>query len=258
MPDQETIWIIGASDGIGAALARAYADGGAKVILSARSADRLEQLVHDLGAPAVAIPIDVGRRDSVAKAVADVAGLGRVDRIIHLAALYDPGRVDEIDPDIAAKLVDVNLMGTVHIAQLTPPLLKHGGQLALCGSVAGYFGLPQGQIYSATKAAVANLTESLRVELAGRADVRLISPGFVKTRLTEKNPFDMPGLISPEDAANRIIRGLESRRFEVHFPRRLTLPLKLLSILPYWASLFLTKRLVRDPAPIPSNKVEHP
>jgi short-subunit dehydrogenase len=111
--------------------------------------------------------------------------------------------------------------------------------------VAGYIGLPQGQIYSATKAGVINLAESLRAELSGRVDVRLINPGFVDTRLTQRNSFHMPAIVTPQSAANAIIKGLEARRFEVHFPRRLTWSLKLLSALPYWAALPLTKRLTQ-------------
>ncbi len=123
-------------------------------------------------------------------------------------------------------------------------LLREGGQLALCGSVAGYIGLPKGQIYSATKAAVISLTESLRVERKDR-DIRLISPGFVKTPMTAMNDFDMPAVISPEAAADAILRGLDRSGFEIHFPRRLTYALKLLRLLPYRASLALTARLIR-------------
>ena len=118
-------------------------------------------------------------------------------------------------------------------------------QLALCGSVAGYIGLPQGQIYSATKAGVISLAQSLRSELSGQVDVRLISPGFVDTRLTQRNDFAMPALMTSDAAANAIIRGLTARGFEVHFPRRLTLGLKLLRLLPYWAAMPLTRRLTR-------------
>lgn len=245
MPEGERIWIIGASEGIGAALARQWAAAGAHLILSARSADRLHALCSDLGPDHVAVALDVSDRASVASATARVADLAPLDRIIHLAALYDPGKISGLDPEAAAAIIAVNLTGSFHIAQIAPALLRKGGQLALCGSVAGYFGLPQGQIYSATKAAVINLTESLRAELQGTLDVRLISPGFVDTRLTRRNDFDMPAIMSPDAAAAAIIRGLAGRKFEIHFPRRLTLGLKLLRLLPYWASLPLTGRLTR-------------
>ena len=245
MPEAETIWIIGASDGIGAALAREYARRGARLVLSARSEGRLEALAEGLGPAHVALPIDVAERASVEAAADRIALLFPVDRVINLAAIYDPGKTLEIDPDMAAKIVQVNLTGTLHVAQAAVRVLRKGGQLALTGSVAGYIGLPQGQIYSATKAGVINLAESLRAELKGRIDVRLISPGFVDTRLTGKNDFTMPALLEPPQAAAAIVAGLDRRGFEIHFPRRLTLALKLLRALPYWASLPLTGRLVR-------------
>ncbi|WBU59608.1 SDR family NAD(P)-dependent oxidoreductase [Paracoccus albus] len=240
----ERIWIMGASDGIGAALARLWAARGASLILSARSEDRMADLAQELGGAEV-LPCDVTDRDSldtVAKAIIDG---GKLDRAITLAALYDPGKVMELDPDEAARIVNVNLTGSFNFARAAVPLLRQGGQLALTGSVAGYFGLPQGQIYSATKAGVINLAESLRAELANDVDVRLISPGFVDTRLTQKNDFDMPALMQPAAAAVAILNGLDKGGFEVHFPRRLTLPLKFLRALPYGLAMRLTKRLVR-------------
>lgn len=241
----ETIWIIGASDGIGAELARAYAAQGARLVLSARSKDRLSELAASLGTNHVVVPLDVGDRASLTAAAMQIAELGPLDRVIHLAALYDPGKIAEIDADTAAQIVNVNLTGSFHIAQIAPPLLRKGGQLAICGSVAGYIGLPQGQIYSASKAGVINLVESLAAELSGKIDVRLISPGFVDTRLTQRNDFKMPAMVTPEAAAAAIVSGLNARGFEVHFPKRLTLALKLLRALPYWAALPLTRRLTR-------------
>lgn len=240
----ERIWIMGASDGIGAALARLWAATGADVILSARSADRLVDLARELGGAQV-LPCDVTDRDSLTATARQIDAGGKLDRAITLAALYDPGKVVELDPDQASRIIAVNLTGSFNFARAAVPLLRQGGQLALTGSVAGYIGLPQGQIYSATKAGVINLAESLRAELANDVDVRLISPGFVDTRLTQKNDFDMPALMQPAAAAEAILNGLDKGGFEVHFPRRLTLPLKLLRALPYGLALRLTKRLIR-------------
>ncbi|MBI6630983.1 SDR family NAD(P)-dependent oxidoreductase [Pontibaca salina] len=245
MPKAETIWIIGATEGIGAALARDWAGRGAQLILSARSAGRLQEMATALGPDHLALPLDVSARESLEAAAEKIARIAPLDRVVHLAAIYDPGKVADLDAETAANIVTVNLTGSFHIAQIAPPLLRDGGQLALCGSVAGYIGLPQGQIYSATKAGVINLAQSLRAELAGRYDVRLISPGFVDTRLTQRNDFTMPAMVTPEAAARAIITGLDRRRFEVHFPRRLTYALKLLSALPYWAALPLTRGLAR-------------
>ena len=249
MRNPERIWIIGASEGIGAALAQAWAAQGAELILSARSMEnsmeKLTSLCADLGPKHTAVPLDVANRASLDEAAAQIAQIGPLDRVIMLAALYDPGRVADLKPETAADIVQVNLTGSFHVAQLAPGLLRPGGQLALCGSVAGYIGLPQGQIYSATKAGVISLAQSLRSELSGRIDVRLISPGFVDTRLTQRNDFAMPALMTPNAAALAIINGLNSRRFETHFPRRLTVPMKLLGALPYWVALPLLRRLAR-------------
>lgn len=239
----ERIWIMGASEGIGAALARAWAQGGARLVLSARSGDRLTELARQIDGAEVEV-CDVADADSLGRAAKRIGARGVLDRAVTLAALYDPGKVMEIDPVRAARIVTVNLTGSFNFARAACPLLRPGGQLALTGSVAGYIGLPQGQIYSATKAGVTNLAQSMRAELSPQVDVRLISPGFVDTRLTKRNDFDMPALMQPEDAAAAIIRGLDRNGFEVHFPRRLTLPLKLLAALPYALSLRLTKRLV--------------
>jgi NAD(P)-dependent dehydrogenase (short-subunit alcohol dehydrogenase family) len=243
MPEAPRIWIMGASDGIGAALARALAAQGARLILSARSEGRVQALAAELGAEAIAA--DVADSASLQTAADRIAMSGPLDRAITLAAIYDPGRVMAVDPALAAQIVTVNLTGSFNFVRAAVPLLRPGGQLALTGSVAGYVGLPQGQIYSATKAGVINLAESLRAELAPRVDVRLICPGFVATRLTEKNDFAMPGLLQPEQAAQTILAGLDGRGFEIHFPRRLTWPLKLLRALPYGLALPLTRRFAR-------------
>lgn len=240
----ERIWIMGASDGIGAELARQYAARGARVILSARRADTLQAVAADCPGATV-IAADVSERATLADAAAQIAAGGPLDRAINLAALYAPGKTMEADPERAAQMVSVNLMGTLNFVQIAQPLLRKGGQLALTGSVAGYIGLPQGQIYSATKAGVISLAESLRAELAGQTDIRIINPGFVESRMTAQNDFDMPFIISSDSAARAIIRGLDRRGFEVHFPWRLTWALKLLHLLPYWALIPITKRLVR-------------
>lgn len=235
------IWIIGASSGIGAALARAYAARGSNVLISARSMTGLQDVAA--GLPNIRIlPLDLAQQDALPAAAAALPA-GRFDAVFCTAALYDPGKVADIDLAALDQLLRVNLFSQFQLAQCAPPLLRHGGQLVLFGSVAGYMGLPKGQPYSATKAALINLAESLRIELAPRVDVRLVCPGFVETRLTAKNDFAMPAIISAEVAAARIIKGLRGRRFEIHFPRRFTLGLKLLRILPYRLSLALMRRL---------------
>lgn len=237
------IWIIGASAGIGAALARMLAAYGAYLILSARDEEALAALAKVCDGSQV-LPLDLARPETLAEAVKTISlEETSLDAIICTAALYDPTRVADIDPVKAEAMVRVNILGMIEVARLCPPLLRDGGQLVLFGSVAGYIGLPKGQPYSATKAAVNNLAETLAVELAPRVDVRLVCPGFVETRLTERNDFAMPAIVTPDEAATAVLRGMQRRGFEIRFPRRFTWVMKLVRALPYAVSLRLIRRL---------------
>lgn len=236
------IWIIGASAGIGAALARALAGQGAQLILSARDAQALDALAADCGG-AQTRPLDLARPQTLATVVDQLSLEAPLDAVICTAAVYDPSRVADMDPAQAEAMVRVNILGMLEVARLCPPLLRDGAQMVLFGSVAGYIGLPGGQPYSATKAAVNNLAETLAVELAPRVDVRLVCPGFVETRLTARNSFTMPAIVTAEQAAEAVLRGMQGRRFEIHFPRRFTWVMKLVRALPYTLSLRLIRRL---------------
>jgi short-subunit dehydrogenase len=229
----DTIWIIGASHGIGAALARHPALRGKRLMLSGRSGDALLTLGQEVGGEA--LPLDVTDPDAVARAAAVVftGAQGRV-RVWHMAAIYEPMPLRMLDLAASRAMLEVNLWGTLTVVKSVLPhfIQRREGQLALCASVAGWRGLPGGQPYSATKAATINMAESLKVEEPW-LDVRLICPGFVRTRLTARNDFKMPFMVTPEVAAERIIDGLLRRKnFEIHFPRRLTWGLKILRLLP--------------------------
>ena len=238
----EHIWVIGASSGIGEALARLLADQGATLILSARRTEELEQLRQDLGDHHHAYPLDVSDNQRVVEtASAIVDAVGKIDRVIFMAAIYKPGDMD-ITPEFAKQMIDVNVMGALYVTYAMLPIFdqQQSGQLALCSSVAAYTGLPGGQPYCASKAAVMNFAESLAVETPDYVDVKLISPGFVRTRITAKNQFHMPFLIEPEQAAQAIAKGLKRRSFEIHFPKRFTLMVKFLRLLPYALALRIT------------------
>lgn len=232
--DGKTIWIIGASSGIGEALARELADQGAALVLSARSEDKLIALNESLGGGHKVLPVDAGDAEAMIKASKTLKAL---DSVIFMAAIYTPHTKTPKDLKFVHDALTVNLGGafnTVHAA--LPIFEKQGfGQIALCGSVAGYRGLPYGQPYCSTKAAIINYAESLKIELEDKnIDVKIISPGFVRTPLTDKNEFDMPMIIEPEDAAKALVKGLKSRAFEIHFPKKFTTIMKLIDILPRW------------------------
>jgi NAD(P)-dependent dehydrogenase (short-subunit alcohol dehydrogenase family) len=240
MASGEKVWIIGGSSGIGEALAKAYADSKALVVISGRDGQALETSLARIGPGHFAAKADVTDPASLEK----VARLhGPFDKIISTAAIYDPGPVGKAEQKKAEAIFAVNLTGAFNVARVARAALKPGGQLVLFGSAAAIFGLPNGQVYSATKAAIVNLAQSLRVEYAPEIDVRLVTPGFVRTPLTDQNTFAMPGIMEPEAAARRIIAGLDGKSFEIAFPRRLIWPLKVLGVLPHWLAFALTRRL---------------
>jgi len=240
----EIVWIIGASSGIGSSLARELAARGATLALSARRKDELEKLASSLDGEHKVFVFDVTDAESFMHAAQDVRNaFGCIDRVIVLAAAYAPMKMDALDMAVIKQIVDVNLTGVFNLAHALISIFKTQktrGQLALCGSVAGYIGLPGGQPYSATKAAIINLAESLYAECGKDFDVKLISPGFVRTPLTDKNDFKMPMIIEPEQAAKEIADGLLSNSFEIHFPKKFTTFLKFLRLLPYGLSLRIT------------------
>jgi len=244
----KTIWIIGASSGIGAALARELSSRGAKLVLSARSEDQLHNLNQEMGGGHMVHPLDI----SDAKAAKDVMGEieksgGTLDSVIFLAAIYSPHDGKTKDIETIHKMLDVNLGGAFNTVNAVQDYFeaRKQGQIVLCGSVAGYRGLPTGQPYCATKAAIINLAESLRVDLGRKnIDVKVICPGFVKTPLTDKNDFKMPMMIEAEEAARAIAKGLQGKAFEIHFPKKFTYIMKTLEMLPYRLYFKLIKRVI--------------
>lgn len=243
----QIVWIIGASSGIGSALARELSARGATLALSARRNDELEKLKSGLGDQHKVFVLDTtDAATTLRTAQAIRAAFGRIDRIVFLAAAYAPMKIDALDLVATKGIVDINLTGAFNVVHAVLPILKTQnprGQLALCASVAGYIGLPGAQPYSATKAAIINLAESLYAECRDTIDIKLISPGFVRTPLTNKNDFTMPMIIEPEQAAREIADGLLARGFEIHFPKKFTLCMKFLRWLPYAISLRLTRKI---------------
>jgi short-subunit dehydrogenase len=228
-------WIIGASSGIGEALAYELARRGETLILSARNHQALDEIIGRLkGQGHTALPLDVGDTEAVMAAAKTVAQGGPIDRIIFMAGLYSPMKLGQLDLKETQKIIHINLMGAFNLTEAALSVLtpQGKGQLVLCASVAGFRGLPNSQPYGSTKAAVINLATSLRAEHGHYLDIKVMNPGFVATRLTDKNDFEMPFRITPEKAAKAIWRGLKSKAFEIHFPKQFTLMMKALALLP--------------------------
>ncbi len=242
----KTVWIIGASSGIGAELAVALSKQGCDLILSARRESALQDVLSKMNTGNHRVlAFDIADYTQTAQAFSSI---DQLDCVVHMAAVYDPSRQGRNDIHIIQKSLRVNLEGVFNMLTLVKPFfIKQGhGQIALCGSVAGYIGLPHSQPYAATKAAIINLAESLYVECKTKGvDVKLINPGFVRTPLTDKNSFDMPMMIEVDEAADAIVKGLVSTSFEIHFPKKFTLILKLMQLLPYWISLKFNKHLLK-------------
>ena len=226
------VWLVGASTGIGAALARLLAGLGARLALSARSPDGLRAL--DIPG-ALILPCDATAADSLRAAHASVlAAWGGIDLVIYLAGDYVPMQARDFDAARAEQVVAVNFNGAMHLTASVLQDLRPGDGIAFVASVAGYRGLPRALCYGPGKAALIHFAECLHLELAPRGiGVWLINPGFVRTRLTARNDFAMPALLTADQAASAIVAGLRSGSFEIHFPKRFTLLLKLMSLLPY-------------------------
>lgn len=242
------IWIIGASSGIGAALAKELAVQGAIIALSARREDKLSDLAEELaGTGHLVIPFDVSDEKALQNAQSRILdSFPVIDSVLFMAVSYKPHeRGVRPLPDIR-RMMDVNLGGAFNLIDaIVPQFTDQGyGQLILCASVAGYRGLPTGQPYCASKAALINLGESLKLDLEHQnIDVKIICPGFVKTPLTDKNDFPMPMIIEADQAAKALVKGICSSRFEIHFPKKFTYIMKLVHILPHWLYFALARKM---------------
>ncbi len=245
--------ITGASAGIGRALAIKLARDGWQVAVCSRREEALRGIAEEF--PELAdhlhpFPLDVtdpAESKAVFMAVED--DLGEIDTLILNAGDYDPMTLDEFDPELFRRLIEVNYLGAVNGigAALGPMRARGRGQILVTASLSAYRGLPQAAPYGASKAAVLNMAESLRPALEGTGvSLRVINPGFVKTRLTEKNRFHMPQLLTPEQAAEYIYDEIDAGGFEIVFPKRFGYTLKLLRLLPYRLYFWVTRRMVQS------------
>ena len=242
-------WLVGASTGIGRALALRLAREGAAVAVSARDHAALARLVGEMtpvrtvGGGHAAVPVDVTDSALAGQAFDRV---GPIDGVIYCAGAYEPMSARRPDLDALETIVDVNLSGALRVlAACVPAFWRRGsGHVVLLGSLAGYRGLPDAWGYGATKAALNHLAENLRCDLRGSGVlVQVCNPGFVATRLTDRNRFRMPFIMTPDAAADRIVRGMQRGRFEIAFPFAMTAAFRLLAALPrplYFSVLALT------------------
>jgi NAD(P)-dependent dehydrogenase (short-subunit alcohol dehydrogenase family) len=249
----KSVWLVGASSGIGEATAAALHAAGARVFVSARNTAALDRFV-DAHPGAVAVPLDAADPAAVKAAADSVLQAGPVDLLMYCAGYYKPVRADDYDLSEMLKHQQINYLGALYVLDAMLPhfLQRQAGHISLVSSVAGYRGLPKSLAYGPTKAALINLAEALYIDLqASRIGVSVINPGFVKTPATAQNDFSMPGLLTTAEAAAEILAGWRQGAFEIHFPKRFTLWMKTLRILPYAAYFAVAKRLVKNQAETP-------
>lgn len=211
-------WLVGASEGLGLALAQKLSAAGAEVILSARTEDSLKAAAATLSGPATILPVDVGDSASVTAAAAQLPDL---DGLVFLAGVYWPMRAQDLDAKAAEAMANVNFTGCIRAvgAALPGMVARNEGHIVITGSLSGFRGLPGAIGYAASKAGTMVLAESLYADLRkSGVTVQLANPGFIRTRLTAKNDFTMPFIMEPEAAAEIMFRHMQSGRFKISFP----------------------------------------
>ena len=246
--NQKKIWITGASSGIGKALAEKFASEGWKVAASARRKEILDEMSSHENI--FSYPLDVTNQDQIKisfeKIIEDFNGL---DLCVFSSGTYDPKLEQEINVKQNKFVMETNFFGVLYCIKAVENYFKNkkNGHISIVSSVAAYRGLPNSSGYGPSKAALTNLTESLYFDFKKHnVRISLISPGFIKTPLTDKNEFPMPFIKSPEFAAEKMFNGLtKSKAFEIHFPKALTVLLKIFRVLPYKIYLFLIDKGVK-------------
>lgn len=227
-------WLVGASEGLGREVAFALSRAGAEVIVSARSVDRLKDLVAELPGKASHIAVDVADRAAV-EAAAQQAG--DLDGVVYLAGVYWPMKAQEWDNEKADMMGEVNFLGASRVvgSVIKDMVAKNTGHIVLVGSLSGFRGLPGAIGYCSSKAGMMSLAESMQADLRKTPiDVQLINPGFIKTRLTDKNDFNMPFIMSPEAAAKEVFDHMNTDAFKKSFPMVFSWVFRLSQFMPDW------------------------
>jgi len=227
-------WLIGASEGLGREVAFALSRAGAEVIVSARNAERLDELVAALPGKASAVPVDVADRAAVESAAAQI---GRLDGMVYLAGVYWPMKATEWDGAKAEQMADINFMGGLRaVGAVLPAMLAQGsGHIVLTGSLSGFRGLPGSIGYGAAKTGLMALAESLYADLRHTpVQVQLVNPGFIRTRLTDKNDFSMPFIMEPQAAAQEYFEHMNDDAFKKNFPFLFSLVFRVSQFMPDW------------------------
>ena len=246
--NQKKIWITGASSGIGKALAEKFSLEGWKVAISARRKEILDEMAEKENI--FSYPLDVTNQNQIKDVFSKIINdFGDLDLCVFSSGTYDPKLEQEINIKQNKFVMETNFFGVLYCIKAVEKYFKEKkeGHISIVSSIAGYRGLPNSSGYGPSKAALTNLTESLYFDFKKHnVRISLVSPGFIKTPLTDKNEFQMPFIKSPEFAAEKMFNGLtKTKAFEIHFPKALTVILKFLRILPYKIYLYLIDKAVK-------------
>ena len=240
--NQKKIWITGASSGIGKALAEKFAAKGWKVAASARRKEILDKMSEHENI--FSYPLDVTNQDQIKNSFEKIIeDFKELNLCVFSSGTYDPKLEQEINIKQNKFVMETNFFGVLYCIKAVESYFKNkrDGHISIVSSIAAYRGLPNSSGYGPSKAALTNLTESLYFDFKKyNVRISLVSPRFIKTPLTDKNEFPMPFIKSPEFAAEKMFNGLTKKKaFEIHFPKALTVLLKIFRILPYKIYLFL-------------------
>lgn len=226
-------WLVGASEGLGRALALKMSRAGVELILSARSGDRLRELAEELPGRTRVVPMDIADRESVAAAWREV---GEIDGMVFLAGVYWPQSAKDWNADEVEAMFDINLTGAARVLGHVVPdfVARDAGHIVLTGSLSGFRGLPGAIGYAASKAGLYSLAESIDGDLRDTGvEVQLVNPGFIRTRLTDKNDFEMPFIMDPDPAADIFFEHMTGGGFARSFPALFGLVFRLSVFLPH-------------------------
>jgi short-subunit dehydrogenase len=226
----KTVWVIGGTSGIGLAIAQMLsAIQTCNVIVSGRDTSKVSHIsnIHK-------VTLDVSNQGNFTQAADEILQKhAKIDAIFFCAGAYDPMNIDTFNRESARNILETNLGSMVNFVENIPKFYGKCSTIAIVSSVAGYFGMPNSLFYGASKAGLSHLVESLYIELKKhKIDVKLVNPGFVKTPMTDKNSFNMPFIISPQKAADTILRQVTKNKFEIAFPLMFVLILKTMRMIP--------------------------
>ncbi|MEX0282023.1 MAG: SDR family NAD(P)-dependent oxidoreductase [Arenibacterium sp.] len=225
-------WLIGASEGLGAALAKKLSNAGVHVVLSARNEGKLKELADALPGPTTVQPVDVSSLDSLKEAA---RAIGPIDGVVYLAGVYWPMPATKWQAEDAEAMADINFTGLVRAMGVVLPDMveRDAGHVVITGSLSAFRGLPGAIGYAASKAGTMALAESMYSDLRKTGvQVQIANPGFIRTRLTDKNDFAMPFIMEPEDAAQAMFEHMNTDRFKISFPRPFSWLFRLSTLLP--------------------------